>query len=398
MAAALQGCFLIDRIGGAFKGPPEALESRLSAGATALIEQAFADIKPSELRDHHVHVVGLGTGDSGASVNPKMMSWRHPTHRARALVYLSAAGITDETKADNQYVDRLVRLIRTVEGHGKSYLLAFDRHYRPDGTIDAERSNFYTPNEYVVRLSEAHPDLFLPAISVHPYRPDWRQELEKWALRGARLIKWLPNAQGMDPADPKLDGYYAMMKRYDMTLLSHAGEEQAVEAGDFQELGNPLRLRRPLDQGVRVIVAHAASLGDNDDLDNPGSRAASFDLFMRMMDNPKYEGLLFGEISAMLQFNRFPDPILTLMRRKDLHHRLVNGSDYPVPAVNFLINTGDMVDNGMITEEEQGYLKEIYPYNPLLFDYVAKRTLRVPETGKRLPGHVFTRDPAAKAE
>ena len=56
-----------------------------------------------------------------------------------------------------------------------------------------------------------------------------------------------------------------MMKKYRMILLSHTGEEQAVEAEENQRLGNPLLLRRPLELGIRVIMAHSASLGTCDD-------------------------------------------------------------------------------------------------------------------------------------
>jgi uncharacterized protein len=55
-------------------------------------------------------------------------------------------------------------------------------------------------------------------------------------------------------------------------------------------LGNPLLLTRALDQGVKVIIAHCASLGSNVDLDDPKkSQASNFSLFMRMMENPKWE-------------------------------------------------------------------------------------------------------------
>ena len=37
-----------------------------------------------------------------------------------------------------------------------------------------------------------------------------------------------------------------------------------------------------------------------------------FDLFLRLMDEPKYVGLLFGEISAITQFNRMPGPLAKL--------------------------------------------------------------------------------------
>ncbi len=47
----------------------------------------------------------------------------------------------------------------------------------------------------------------------------------------------------------------------------------------------------------------------------------------------------------------------------------------------------------MITKQERRSLNEMYNYNPLLFDYVLKRTLRDPATGKQLPAKVFLNNP-----
>lgn len=195
---------------------------------------------------------------------------------------------------------------------------------------------------------------------------------------------------GIDPADPRCDPFYKKMRELDLILLSHGGEEKAVQAEEDQKLGNPLLLRRALDHGVRVIVAHCAGLGQNEDLDDRDKqRRPNFDLFIRLMDDKKYEGLVFGEISAMTQFNRCGNPLTTIIEREDLHERLVNGSDYPLPAVNVLIRTRTLVKNGYITAVERQCLNEIYDYNPLLFDFVLKRTIKLPGTRKRLPASIF---------
>jgi mannonate dehydratase len=111
------------------------------------------------------------------------------------------------------------------------------------------------------------------------------------------------------------------------------------------------------------------------------------------MDEPKYAGLLFGEISAMLQFNRMPVPFTTILKRQDLHARLVNGSDYPLPAINALIHTRSLARDGFITAAEREALNELYDYNPLLFDFVLKRTMRHPETKQKLAPSVFMENP-----
>jgi predicted TIM-barrel fold metal-dependent hydrolase len=389
---------LIHSIGGAFTKQPEELNSKLSTKSSDLIKRAFDDIDPEQLIDHHVHIAGLGVGGTKAFVNPKMLTWRHPFHRLKLKVYMSSAGVSDEDNADPQAAARLASLVTSIKDHGKHRLLAFDKNYRKDGSVNLEKTEFYVPNEYVFELAERYPDLFVPNISVNPYRLDAIEELEKWARRGARIVKWLPNAMGIDPSDPKCDLFYQKMKDLDLILLSHGGEEKAVEAEEDQKLGNPLLLRRALDHGVRVIVAHCAGLGSNEDLDSKERKQIeNFDLFLRLTDDKRYEGLLFGEISAMTQFNRSGKPLRTMLAREDLHERLVNGSDYPLPAVNLLIRTRPLVKQGYINNSEAESLKEIYDYNPLLFDFVLKRKLRLPGTSRSFPASIFMTNLALNA-
>ena len=381
---------LLHHIAGAFTQKPEELRDNIGAKAGDLIKRSFDDIDPARLLDYHTHVAGLGKGGSGAFVNPKMLAWRHPFHRLKFKVYLSAGAVTDVEAADQQIVLRLASLISHIEDHGKHRLLAFDKNYNRDGTPNLAKTEFYVPNDYVFTLAEQQPDCFEPAISVNPYRPDALAELERGAKRGARMVKWLPNAMGIDPADGQCDPFYQKMRELDLVLLSHGGEEKAVEAEEDQKLGNPLLLRRPLDHGVKVIIAHCAGLGDNEDLDDPQrQRWPNFDLFLRLMDEKRYEGLLFADISAMTQYNRTGRPLTTILQREDLHERLVNGSDYPLPAINVLIRTGALRKQGYITSDERSWLNEIYDYNPLLFDFALKRAIKVPGTERRLPARIF---------
>jgi predicted TIM-barrel fold metal-dependent hydrolase len=385
---------IVEFLGGDFAGPPEELKSGLSPRARALIDAAYEGIDADKRVDYHTHVVGLGAGGTGAQVNPEMTSWTSPTKRAKFSIYLSASGVSDLGNADAQYLDRLQKLIRHQQHPGRHAIMAFDRYYRPDGTVNPHKTEFYVPNAYVFSLAKSQPDIFVPVMSVHPYREDALEALRRWAGHGGRYVKWLPNAMGMTPDDAAIDPYYAVMKELDLVLIAHGGEEQAVDAEADQERGNPLRLRRPLDQGVKVVIAHCASLGTSEDLDAEGHpQASNFELFMRLMDDPKYEGLLFADISAMLQWNRLGEPLTTMLRRTDLHDRLVNGSDYPLPAINSLVSTWELERQEYITTAEREALNEIYAYNPLLFDFVAKRTVHAPGTGERFAPRVFEQHP-----
>ena len=110
---------------------------------------------------------------------------------------------------------------------------------------------------------------------------------------------------------------------------------------------------------------------------------------MRMMGEKRYEGFLFGEISGLTQNNRFDGPLQTLLAKKEWHPRLVNGSDYPLPALNAVIQTNALVNAGLISEDERQALNLVYGYNPLLFDFVLKRTVRHPTTGARFSPSIF---------
>ena len=220
---------LIHLIAGAFKHKPEELRGGLSQQAADLVKRSFDDVDPKLLIDYHTHVAGLGKG-TDIFVNPKLGSWKHPLGYLRFKIYLSAAAVTDLESADDQMIERLVRLISHIEDHGKYCLLAFDKNYNHDGTPNLAKTEFYVPNDYVFSLLARYPTLFEPVISVHPYRPDALEELERGAKRGARMVKWLPNAMGIDPADELCDPFYQKLKELNLVLLSHGGEEKAVEA------------------------------------------------------------------------------------------------------------------------------------------------------------------------
>jgi predicted TIM-barrel fold metal-dependent hydrolase len=369
---------------------PSELATGVSDGARALLDDVMRDLDPQRLVDYHVHVCGVGADGTGCSVNARFFEWWHPWTRFQLSSYLRAARVSDLEHADAQFLERLTALARGFPVHSRFCVLAFDRAYRSDGSIDAEHTDIHVPNDYAWRIASEAPDLLAPVVSVHPYRSGALDELDRFGARGVRLVKWLPNAMGIDPADARCDPFYARMKKWNMTLLAHTGDEQAVEAGDAQMLGNPLRLRRALDAGVRVIFAHCASTGIGSDLDDPEKkRIANFDLFLRVMGEKRYEGLAFGEISAVTSINRSKHVLATLLARGDLHPRLVNGSDYPLPAIDALFSTRKLEWQGFLTSDERARLNEIYDYNPLLFDLALKRTIHHPDTGTRFPASVF---------
>ena len=180
-----------------------------------------------------------------------------------------------------------------------------------NGVADENRTSFFVPNRYAKKLAESYPVRFEWVASIHPYRKDCEAELERCHAQGAVAIKWLPSSMGIDPASPLCDRFYRKAAELNLPLISHGGVEKSVHGANRQEFNNALSLRRALDAGLRVIVAHCATLGNA--RDENGKIVRSFDLFARLMAETQWQGQLFGDISAITLRNREMEVIKTLV-------------------------------------------------------------------------------------
>lgn len=378
---------LYNFLGGNFK---ESNQTQLSDYAQELIEASFADLDAKEIRDYHVHLAGIGSGNTGCFINPNMQSVLSLRQHIIYKVILSASGIRQLNTADHQYVQRLVALSKGFPYKMKMGLLALDTFYNHKGEPNWNKTLLYVPNQYVMEVYRNYPAIFFPIISIHPYRKDAIEELEKWAQQGVKIVKWLPNSMNIDPSHKNCESFYKTLVKYDMTLLVHAGKEETLRIPGLQYLGNPLLLRRALETGVRIIVAHFASVGSNEDVEAKSKRKVkNFDLLLRLMNDSNYTSNLFCDISCALTLTRVGEALHTMLDAMYFQGRLVNGSDYPIPAINVTISTLHLKMKGYMNGNERKALNEIYKFNPLLFDYVLKRTIRSPKTGNKFSAQVF---------
>ena len=355
-----------------------------------LVRAAWDGIDVAQAWDAHAHLVGTGDAGSGVVVNPRMQSLLHPGEYARRLFFLNAGCAHDAPDSvDRAYVERMLNLMDGMRAGAKLLLFAFDRVHDERGAVQWERTGFYVPNAYARDTARAHPQVFEWAASIHPYRADCVEALERAKAAGARAVKWLPAAMGMDPASPLCDRFYAAAARLALPIISHAGLERAVMGSDAQDYANPLKLRRALDAGARVVVAHCASLGHDRDLDQGpgGPHVDSFELFARLMKEPRYAGRVYGDISAMTQVNRAGGSLARVLERAEWHPRLLNGSDYPLPGLMPMFSVEYLVSLGLLEPAAAPVLSEIRAHNPLLFDFVLKRSLRL--NGKAFAASVF---------
>ena len=353
-----------------------------------LVKRAWDGIDAAQFWDSHAHLIGTGDSGSGIFVNPQTESLLSPGQYARRLFFLNAGCVHDQAagSVDRAYVERMQNLIHGLRPGAKMLLYAFERAYDERGEPDLEHTIFHIPDAYARDVAKRNPGDFEWAASIHPYRSDALAALEQAKRDGARAVKWLPSAMGIDPASPRCNAFYEGLKKHDLPLIAHAGEERAVLGREAHDFGNPLRLRRALEAGVRVVVAHCASLGEDRDLDRGpnGPYVESFSLFQRVFE--KYPNC-YGDIAAMTQVNRAGPALARVVESEAWHARLLNGSDYPLPGVMPIFSVDYVVSLGMLEASSADVLREIRLHNPLLFDFVLKRSLR--SNGKSLAARVF---------
>ena len=339
-----------------------------------LLTAAWNGLDAAKVWDTHCHVFGNGDSGSGLWFNPRMEQIWYPRGYVQREFYVNASCV-DETpgKVDTSFVERLLAQCRGMAPGFHVLLFGFDWARDEAGVPLADRSTLYVPDDYVAGLAFSHPAHFAWVASIHPYDPRALDRLDAAAAQGARAIKWLPSAQNIDPADARCDRFYAKLVALRMPLITHAGDERAVH-GFGEHLGNPLRLRRPLDAGVQVVVAHCASLGSGHIDDLRSAKLSNFELFAQLMDNARYRTNLFGDISAITQGNRM-GVVATLLERRDWHDRLLNGSDYPLPGVVPLISLRALVDWQLLDPSIVEPLRRLRDINILLYDFVLKRAL-----------------------
>lgn len=351
-----------------------------------LVQAAWEGLDAAQVVDTHVHLVGVGDTGPDTWINPEMEEIWHPGRYLQRIFYLNATCTGDHRPVDDAVVQRLVEQCREMRPGFRALLLAFDWARNERGEIDRTDSTFRVADAYAARVAARHPEHFLWAASIHPLDPAAVARVDDALAKGARAVKWLPSAQLIDPADPRCDPFYARLAQARLPLISHGGDERAVHSAR-EELDNPLRLRRALDAGVQVVIAHCASLGQGKDLDAPGTPLrGNFDLFARLMDEPRYRANLTGDISAITQMNRV-DVCAKVLARTDWHDRLLNGSDYPLPGVIPIVSLPALVERGLLAADTAPVLAELRNHNVLLFDFVLKRSLA--HEGKRFGKAVF---------
>jgi predicted TIM-barrel fold metal-dependent hydrolase len=276
------------------------------------------ELDEKKLIDCHVHLAALPEGGNGCYISPKML--KSPLFRF--LLWKHGLSPEKPQEANRKYVDDLLTELRASRQVQRAVLLGMDGVYDHAGALARKETDFLISNDDVLQTARAHPQEFLPGVSINPQRRDAVEEVHRCADAGAALVKVLPNAQQFNPADPKYTAFYRALVERKLPFLSHVGYEFSL-IGKDQSVGDPGRLRLALDEGVTVIAAHACSYG-----------LMLFERFLPvLLTFAKQYPNFYADISALTLPNRFR-MLLHLRRHTEVHDRLLFGTDYPLSVMH----------------------------------------------------------------
>ncbi len=323
--------------------------------------------------DCHVHVIGTGKNGSGCWYQPRGLT------RIGEPVLLHAMGLRS-TDLSGDFEAIYVAALRaqiSEAGLDAVVILAQEEPYRDDGTLIADTGSFYVPNDYVLSLASKHPE-FLPAVSIHPARPDALTELDRCLEGGAVVLKCLPNCQNMDWNDRRYRPFLERMAEFGLILLAHTGSERTMPVLR-PDLATPRMLTQALEVGVTCIAAHCGT----------GMIALDPDYFDEFVAMTKRYPNLYGDNSALAGLSlRFrPRQMRRILEDDELASRILYGSDLPVPPSGLV-----MAAFGML--EWSDYQASRRHLNPLARDVMLKRALGFkPESETRLATLLRQRKP-----
>lgn len=276
---------------------------------------------------------------------------------------LRGAGIAPSSLSkdlDSTYPAAIRQMVSESRLLDAAVLLAQDIPYTDEGKPIPDKGSFFVPNEFLFKVVKDSPDLFIPAISIHPGRPDAMEELEYCIENGAKVLKLLPNCLNVNCSARRYRKFWQRIAEAGIIFLSHTGGEMTLPVFNA-DYADPAILRLPLECGVTVIAAHCAGRSGIRDPDYTD------DLFTLFEEFPN----LYADNSAFSSLNRCRTARKIILSGHG--NRIIHGSDFPVPIIGF-----GPYQSGLISKSD--YLNARTEKNPLERDCLIKQAMGFDES------------------
>ena len=302
--------------------------------------------------DMHVHLVGNEPSGNGCWL--RVTAGKYPLYALMLKTLGLPVSCLKTADFDDLYREKLLEYIRGSEIDAVC-LLAQEAVYDTQGKVIPNCGNAYVPNDLVLQLAREHPE-FLPAVSIHPARPDALDELDRCLENGAVMMKALPNCQNINCSDPAFKPFWTKMAEAGLPFLAHTGGENTLQVIN-RDYENPEILRLPLECGVTTIAAHCAT----------SSSLMDPNYFPKLTEMFGEHKNLFADTSA-LNIPLRSHGLRRSLENEVVNVRLVHGSDYPVPTSPLWAWL-----RGLITTDEMSAIKSLA--NPIAIDHATKMAM-----------------------
>lgn len=271
----------------------------------------FASERP--IVDMHVHLFGV-LAKNGCWISPAQRAhWTYPY-----LLWLLK--LKDPEHFDDAYVKRLASMVK-ASSLRKVVLQAWDGRVDGQGRIDRNRTtSLLVPNDYLFKIVRQYPDIFIPCVSINPYRSDARDEIARTADLGARMVKIHPPTMDADPNKLPLKDFYRDCQTRRLIVMMHTGVEHAADVVGLHNC-DPLKLELALEEGCTVIAAHAGT-GQFHDPDR---------FFRHLLEVIERHSNLYCDNSVMGSMMRWRN-LPRMLEHAGVMDRMVHGSDFPFPS------------------------------------------------------------------
>ena len=287
--------------------------------------------------DNHVHIAGRG------DMYKENLYWSEKFEEGigfKALKVLK--GWSFKPVGDHLMVNTLLKQAGKLKHVNHLIVLAFDNVYDVDGTyrgpfqddVSKSLSTIYVSNKLVSQLCRDNEHLLL-GLSVHPFRPDALEELERYKDE-AVLCKWIASSQSIYmekdnlAAQDKLIAFYQKLVEIKLPLLFHTGVETSIPAAQegYEQFNSPKYIETALDLGVTVILAHCGCSYFDLFQDNVVDEVIEF---FKRQEEQNLNWKLYADISALFSPFR-SSAILDKIFENIKPEKLIYGSDFPNPA------------------------------------------------------------------
>lgn len=237
------------------------------------------------------------------------------------------------------------------------------------------------PNDYLFRVVNRYPDLFLACASINPQRKDWEVELDYCLAQGARVLKIHPPTQAVNPGDPLFRDFYRKCAERGMRIMVHTGAEHSAPIAS-KILGDSRLLELALAEGCIVIAAHA---GTKAFFDPPAE-----DHFPRLGEMMARQPRLYADtaiLGSLFRWRCIPE----IVRTPAVLPRMLHASDWPFPSnamvfwhrLHPFTLVELMAEKNLFVRDFR--LKQALGLPPEAFDQLGK-LIAMEETADRRPG------------